>query len=66
MIIQTSTFVNSNTPTNKQTNKPTNKHVQVNAKYEGKTGAHVAIEEGNINALRVLMDFNANLELEVS
>ncbi len=38
----------------------------MNAKYEGKTAVHVAVEEGHLNSLRTLLEFRANLELEVS
>ena len=38
----------------------------MNAKYEGKTAVHAAIEDGRIDALKVLLEFKANLELAVS
>ena len=33
--------------------------------YEGKTALHVAIEEGSPTAVKLLLEYNANMELQV-
>ena len=33
--------------------------------YEGKTALHVAIEEGSPTAVKLLLEYKANLELQV-
>ena len=39
--------------------------VQVDTVYEGKTALHVAIEEGSPTAVKLLLEYNANMELQV-
>ena len=41
-------------------------HIKVNAKFEGKTAVHAAAEEGRVDALKVLLEFRADLEIAVS
>ena len=38
---------------------------QVDTVYEGKTALHVAIEEGSPTAVKLLLEYNANMELQV-
>ena len=33
--------------------------------YEGKTALHVAIEEGGPSAVKLLLEYNANMNLQV-
>ena len=33
--------------------------------YEGKTALHVAIEEGSPTAVKLLLEYNANMNLQV-
>ena len=33
--------------------------------YEGKTALHVAIEEGSPSAVKLLLEYNANMDLQV-
>ncbi len=40
--------------------------LQVNAKSDGKAAIHSAAVTGNVSVLQLLLDFRANLELEVS
>jgi ankyrin repeat protein len=39
--------------------------IQVDTVYEGKTALHVAIEEGSPTAVKLLLEYNANMELQV-
>ena len=38
---------------------------QVDSMYEGKTALHVAIEEGSPSAVRLLLEYKANMNLQV-
>ena len=39
--------------------------LQVNIMYEGKTALHVAIEEGCPSAVKLLVEYKANMDLQV-